>query len=195
MTATVFENYKAQAMVLVPIVKALEKEMGLEKAQRLINDALGETFREFGRKLYDETEKGNEGNFGEQAVVMCDAFGEGGALECEVQEKTKRHLKFKITKCKYAELYKSLNAPELGFLFACGQDYPLNNGMRDDLVMERPQTIMEGHSHCQFSWYIAKDVEEAKKAREEIESGLWARKRKIENQSTHASVAYSTSSR
>lgn len=179
MTATVFEMYKAQAMVLVPIVRELEKKLGKDEAHRLVHDALGDTFFDFGRQIDERTKEGHEGNFGEQAVVAAEVFAEGGALEIEVHEKTEKNFKFDVTKCKYAELYKSLNAPELGFLFACNQDYPFQNGFGDKHVMDRPQTIMEGYSRCKFNWYIAKDAEEASKKRQEEESIAWERGRKL----------------
>lgn len=179
MTATVFEMYKAQAMVLVPIVRELEKRLGKDEAQRLVHDAIGDTFHDFGRQMNELTKEGREGDFGEQAVATAELFSEGDALEIEIHEKTEKNLKFDVTKCKYAELYKSLNAPELGFLFACNQDYPFQNGMGDELVMNRPQTIMEGYSRCKFNWYVAKDAGEARKKRQEEESIAWERRRKI----------------
>jgi hypothetical protein len=180
MVATVFEMYKAQAAVLVPIFKALEKEMGSEKAQRFLSDAIGGAFREFGCQAYAETEEGNEGHFGNQAFSILQMFSEEGALEYEIHEQSDDRLKFNITRCKYAELYKSIDAPELGFLFVCNQDYPFQDAMRDDLVMNRPQTIMEGFSHCKFNWHVAKDVEEAREKREREETDVRERQKKIQ---------------
>lgn len=41
MTATAFDIYKAQAEVLVPVVLALERQMGEAEAHRLIGGAGG----------------------------------------------------------------------------------------------------------------------------------------------------------
>lgn len=179
MAATVFENYKAQAIVLVPVVRALEKELGRDEAHRIVHDALKDTFFKFGQQMAKDTMKGCEGNFGKQAIIGADLFAEGGALEIESQEVTEKNYKFEVTGCKYSELYKSLDAPELGFLFACNQDYPFQNGWGDKHVMHRPQTRMEGYSRCKFNWYIADSVEEANKAREEEERIAWERAERL----------------
>ena len=166
MTATALEIYKAQAGVLVPVVKALEKEIGEERAHRLMRDAIGSHFRDFGKVAFEGTEETHGKHFGNRIHSLVEMFAEGDALEYEIEENTEDRLKFKVTNCKYAEFYKELGAPELGFLFVCYQDYPFNNAMGNDVVLERPQTIMEGASHCQFNWYVARDEMQAEKARE-----------------------------
>ena len=165
MAATPLEIYKAQAMVLVPVVKALEKELGAEKAQRLIRDAIGEHFRSFGNVAFAGTQDEHGVHFGKRIHALMDMFSAGEALEWEVQESSDSNLRFRVNRCKYAEFYKELGAPELGFLFVCYQDYPFTKGMDDRAVLDRPQTIMQGADHCQFNWYLQKDKASAQAAR------------------------------
>jgi hypothetical protein len=84
-------------------------------------------------------------------------------------------VEYTVTSCKFAEFYKQLGAPELGFMFACSQDYPLTAGMDERAVMERPTTIMRGDAKCRFKFYLAKDKEEAqrKRADEEAKNNIW----------------------
>ena len=51
-------------------------------------------------------------------------------------------------------------------MFVCYQDYPFTEGMDEKAVLDRPQTIIQGASHCQFNWHVAKDAEEAAAERE-----------------------------
>ena len=60
--------------------------------------------------------------------------------------------KFNVTRCRYAQFYKELGEPELGFLFMCSQDFPLTEGFSPDLELVRTQTIMQGASYCDFRW-------------------------------------------
>ena len=166
MTATAFEIYKAQADVLVPVVKALASEIGEERAQRLMRDALGDHFRSFGKAVFAGIEEGDGKHFGKRVRSLMDMFAEGDALDYEIDEMTEEKLEFRVTRCQYAELYKALGAPELGFMFVCYQDYPFTEGMDEKAVLDRPQTIMQGASHCQFNWHVAKDAEAAAAARE-----------------------------
>ena len=182
MSATPLEIYKAQAGVLVPVVKALEKELGEERAHVLIRDAIGNHFRDFGKTWYEEAKDTQEKHFGNQIISLVDMFAEGDAVDYEIEESTEDHLKYKITRCKYADIYKEIGAPELGFLFVCYQDYAFNNAMRDDTVLERTQTIMEGAPHCAFNWYIARDEMQAEEARKEEEARAREMQAKLDEQ-------------
>jgi hypothetical protein len=62
---------------------------------------------------------------------------------------TKR-LEFNVTRCQYAEYFKSLGLPELGALFHCSRDFAMVEGFSQDLTLKRTQTIMQGASHCDF---------------------------------------------
>jgi len=45
-----------------------------------------------------------------------------------------------------------LGEPELGFLLACGADFPVAEGFGPDIELTRTQTIMQGDSHCDFRY-------------------------------------------
>jgi hypothetical protein len=55
-----------------------------------------------------------------------------------------------VTGCRYAQFYKELGEPELGFLLACGQDFSFAEGLGSGIKLTRIQTIMQGASHCDF---------------------------------------------
>ena len=55
-----------------------------------------------------------------------------------------------MTRCGYADFYKELGLPELGYLFSCNRDFAMAEGFSRDIRLERTQTIMEGASHCDF---------------------------------------------
>ena len=54
--------------------------------------------------------------------------------------------------CRYAEFYKALGEPELGFLLVCTADFPTAEGFGADIELTRTQTIMQGASHCDFRY-------------------------------------------
>ena len=64
--------------------------------------------------------------------------------------KTPNHGHF--TRCRYAEFYKELGEPELGFLLVCGADFTTAEGFGPDIKLTRTQTIMQGASHCDFRY-------------------------------------------
>jgi len=57
-----------------------------------------------------------------------------------------------VTRCAYAEFYKALGEPELGFLLVCTADFATAEGFGPDVRLTRTQTIMQGASHCDFRY-------------------------------------------
>ena len=62
-----------------------------------------------------------------------------------------------VTGCRYAQFYKELGEPELGFLLVCSSDFPFADGFGPDIKLTRTQTIMQGASHCDFRYRRQKD--------------------------------------
>ena len=74
----------------------------------------------------------------------------GGSLAIESIGTAPDHLDFNVTRCQYAEFYKDLGLPELGYLFHCSRDFAMVEGFDPSLTLKRRQTIMEGAGHCDF---------------------------------------------
>lgn len=150
MSVTALDVYKAQAQVLVPLVRELVKELGEERAHAIVRKGLGDHFRSFGAAYMQSRP---EPTFGAKIHAAMDMFAEGDALDWEIEEERADGMRFKVTGCRYAQLYRELGAPELGFLLVCSQDHPMTEGMGEGARLERTQTIMQGASHCDFHWY------------------------------------------
>jgi hypothetical protein len=78
------------------------------------------------------------------------------ALDVEELSRTPEAFEFNVTGCRYAEFYKQLGGPELGFLFSCGGDWAMAEGLSPDLELTRTQTIMQGAPHCDFRYRLSK---------------------------------------
>jgi hypothetical protein len=149
MEVPLIEQVKIQAQVLVPLVKALRAELGEERANAVVRKALGELYRMYGDKWWRAQGAGNLGDKGAAAFRM---FAEGDALQYEVLKKTPDAFEVNVTQCRYAEFYKKIGAPELGFLLTCSADFDLAEGYGPDVRLTRTQTIMQGASHCDFRY-------------------------------------------
>ena len=84
-------------------------------------------------------------------------FAEGDALQYEVLKKTPEAFEVNVTRCGYAEFYKKIGVPELGFLLTCSADFDLAEGYGAGVKLTRTQTIMQGASHCDFRYAAARD--------------------------------------
>ena len=62
MSIPVIEQAKIQARVLVPLVKALQAELGEERANAIVRKALGDMYRTLGEKWWQAREASSLGD-------------------------------------------------------------------------------------------------------------------------------------
>jgi len=154
MDIPLIEQVKIQAQVLVPLVKALQAELGEERANAIVRKALGDLYRKYGEKWW-RTQGAR--NLGEKVASAFEMFAAGDALEYEVVKKTPEAFEVNVTGCRYAEFYNKIGAPELGFLLTCSADFSHAEGFGADVQLTRTQTIMQGASHCDFRYALKKN--------------------------------------
>ncbi|HET9208133.1 MAG TPA: L-2-amino-thiazoline-4-carboxylic acid hydrolase [Burkholderiaceae bacterium] len=149
MDIPLIERVKIQAQVLVPMVKALQAELGEERANALVRRTLGDLYRAYGDKWWRA--KGSP-DLGEAMAGAFEAFAAGAALEYTVRKQTADAFDVDVTRCRYAQFYQALGVPELGFLLTCAADFPMAEGYGADVQLQRTQTLMQGASHCDFRY-------------------------------------------
>jgi hypothetical protein len=150
MSVSVIEQVKIQAKVLVPLVKALQAELGEARANALVRKALGATYRRYGEEFW-RTRK-DEDDLGKTFASAFTTYARDDALHYQVIEQSDDAFAFDVTKCRYSDFYKELGEPELGFLLVCSSDFDLADGFGSDVALTRTQTIMQGASHCDFRY-------------------------------------------
>jgi L-2-amino-thiazoline-4-carboxylic acid hydrolase len=149
MRIPVIEQAKIQAQVLVPLIKALQAELGEERANALVRRALGDIYRRYGEEFWRAK---REGNLGEAMASAFATFARGDALDYRVREQSPDAFDIDVTSCRYAEFYAELGEPELGFLLVCSADFAMAESFGTDIKLTRTQTIMQGGSHCDFRY-------------------------------------------
>jgi L-2-amino-thiazoline-4-carboxylic acid hydrolase-like protein len=149
MSISVIEQARIQAQVLIPLVKALQAELGEARANALVRKALGELYRRHGEAFWKAK---NEANIGKAIASAFKTYARDDALDYRVQEQSEDAFAFDVTRCRYAEFYKELGEPELGFLLVCSADFDTAQGFGDDVKLTRTQTIMQGAGHCDFRY-------------------------------------------
>ena len=152
----VIQQAKIQAQVLVPLVKALQAELGEVRANGLVRRALGDIYRRHGEEFWRTKNEKNLGN------IMASAFAtyaREDALGYRVIEQSQDAFEIDVTGCRYAEFYKELGEPELGFLLVCSADFVTAEGFDPDIKLARTQTIMQGASHCDFRYKRSRETD------------------------------------
>lgn len=108
MSISVIEQAKIQAQVLVPLVKALQAELGEARANALVRKALGDLYRRFGEAFW--TAK-NEPNLGQAVASAFKTYARDDALAYDVIEQTQDAFAFDVKRCAYAELSRISVSP------------------------------------------------------------------------------------
>jgi hypothetical protein len=147
MSVSELQQAKIQAQVLVPLMKALQAELGRERANAIVRTALRDLYRRYGEEFWQ-----NEENIGKAMTSAFATFARDDALDFEVKEQSQDAFDVDVRRCRYAEFRKALGEQELGFLLICSADYHMAEGFGPEIKLTRTQTIMQGASHCDFRY-------------------------------------------
>ena len=66
-------------------------------------------------------------------------------------------LSLHVTECLYAEVFKELEAEELGYLMVCNTDHAYAQTCHPQIKLRRSKTLMQGDSYCDHTWYWEED--------------------------------------
>ena len=147
---SVLDRRRIEAMVLGPMVRAFQKEFGVERANAVARRVIEQIAEEQGRVFRERAGSGDLKAF----AANKDAWRAGGALEMRVVESTPDRYEIDVTRCRYAEMYEELGCAELGAIFSCGRDASFIEGFNPDARLTRTQTIMEGAPICDFQYCL-----------------------------------------
>lgn len=150
---SLLDKTRIQAQILVPVLRALRAELGREKADAIVKQAL----RDWSRELFAAIGDGVDGGPRRKWAAMHTAMAE--ITERDVRVAMRRHdketLEFDITQCRFAEFFRALGEPELGALLICDTDFDIAAAGGGDVSFTRDQTIMHGAPSCTFRYKFA----------------------------------------
>ena len=165
MGSPMLDRAKIQAPVLVPLLRAFREELGVERANRIAwkglekwrTDAIRELAKSFPAEATNVERFAALGQSFEPAIG--DAIdrkwieGESDAKEGKIPER----LDFDVTGCRFAQFFRELGEPELGFALLCSFDNTVADEVgKGDVEFKRTQTIMQGGDHCDFRYALRK---------------------------------------
>lgn len=144
----VLTRREVEARMLIPLIEALGETFDREQVLGVVRTTIIRLAREQGAAMAE----GSSGCGAAHFAQTLPAWTRDDALELDVLTQTERVLDFNVTRCRYAELYRSLGIPELGALFSCNRDAALIEGFNPRATLARTQTIMAGADHCDFRY-------------------------------------------
>lgn len=121
----------------------------IERANAIVRKALGDMYRRLSERWWQAQ---SSSNLGENMASAFSMYAAGDGLDYDVIKQSPDAFEINVTGCRYAQFYKELGVPELGFLLVCSGDFPMAEGLGGDIELTRTQTIMQGASHCDFRY-------------------------------------------
>ena len=141
---SMLDAVKIQARIVIPIVRALEREIGKERAHAIVGEAIAGAYATWQEARNPEhNTHPREGNVGQTFPV-----------ETDVVDDTDTAFALNMTRCQFAEYFRQIGEPEIGALMTCGVDALTQATLRPDWEFTRTQTLMRGASHCDFRWRL-----------------------------------------
>lgn len=153
---SLLQRREIEARIVGPLIRAFGAEFGEDKSLEIVRAVITELARASGAEL--ALALGEQGL--EAFANTLDRWKEGGALELEILEQSPQRLSFNVTRCRYAELYRSLGLADLGASLSCRRDFALAEGFNPSIKLIRNQTIMQGAPFCDFRFRHEGDAED-----------------------------------
>ena len=138
---------ETEARILIPFIENLVKEIGKTKTLDILEGTIKTVARKQGEELSKEY-----GNNVDAFLETLSFWTKDNALEIDILDKSDSKLDFNVTRCKYAEMYKSMGVNSLGAILSCNRDGALIEGFNSKAKLDRKQTIMNGDKCCTFRY-------------------------------------------
>ena len=141
---------RLQAAVIKPIYEEMVTELGDDKAQSILGNAIRKAaIEEAGEFACNAPgDKTSLRSF----IDLFELWTAGGALEIEVLEETEARFSFDVIRCQYAETYRDMGMGQIGHLLSCNRDASFCEGYDPNIKLDRQQTIMNGADRCTFRY-------------------------------------------
>jgi hypothetical protein len=153
-TISLLEEVKLQARVLLPLIRALRKELGERPANRLVAEALRHWSRSVIQKRAAEIQGSPQEKWKSLTAAALPRIGQDITLEWIRHDH--QEIRFNVIGCRYADFFRELGEPQLGTILVCESDLHIAEVGALEVQFARTQTLMEGATHCDFH-YLLKD--------------------------------------
>ena len=147
---SLLDKTRIQAQVLLPVLRALRAELGKDRADAIVRQAL----RDWSRQLFAAIGDGIEGSPRRKWAAMQGTLNDASAREVafEILRHDKEALDIDVTRCRFAEFFRALGEPELGALLICDTDVDIASVGAGEVNLDRADTLMRGGPRCTFRY-------------------------------------------
>ncbi len=150
MSGPMIERRRIEAEILREVYASATELVGKERAKTIIENAVRNSAIAQAKQFAAQEPGGTSlASF----VDIQKYWTAENALEIQPERSDATHYEFKVTRCRYAEMYKEMGLGEIGHLLSCNRDGSFCEGYDPNLKLTRTQTIMGGATHCDFKFH------------------------------------------
>lgn len=145
---------KIEAEIIKPIYDILVRDLGKNRAQAIIGEAIEQAAVDAGAAF---ARKEPDGADLRSFVALQYLWEKDNALDVRVIDDDDQHYNYDVTRCRYAEMYHEMGLGEIGHLLSCARDEKFIVGYAPDVELTRTTTIMQGARCCDFRYRVKKE--------------------------------------
>jgi len=131
----------------ISILRFIKEEFGEETIEKIHQYQMKRTV-ELGRELRSSLEDNSLKAFCYRMDQNC-----AGTHEWEKLRDTETQQAYRFTRCTWAEIFRSLNAEDIG-IWICEGDSPTAAAFNLDIKFKRTKTLMEGDECCDHEFFV-----------------------------------------
>lgn len=140
-----------QAPVAACLIRAFAARVGPEQALQIATQAIQADAESAGASVAARL-GGN--TLRELARVVREIWAQDEAISVDFLEESAGVLRFDVTRCRYAECYRSAGLLEYGYCLSCSRDEAFARGFNPAIRLTRATTIMQGDPVCDFCFAL-----------------------------------------
>ena len=156
-TLSLLDEVKLQAKVLKPIVELLRTELGTDRGNALVHQALNEWSKSVYREIGEQAAGQPADKWQTLNADLMTRIGDD--IDIDIVEISEEGMEINVTRCAYAEFFRELDEPELGSLLTCNIDHHIADVGGEQVSFSRQNTLMNGASYCDFKYMIKRSGE------------------------------------
>jgi len=151
------QRVRAQAEVLVPLLRQLRAKLGPEAANALVYPVLRMQIKSWTAQLAVHDPDDPVGSW-QKAVAAFDPLF-AGDVDVAVVRQEDKVLDVDVTGCRYADFFRRIGEPELGTILVCELDNHIAARSAPAVALSRSGTIMTGAAICPFHYRFKTDLD------------------------------------
>ncbi len=132
----------------IGIYKGLEKELGSEKLIKMLQQITADNWAEGIKEMSKDIKERNIENIAKLVASVVSSTPNSTALKYEITQQDDKVLEIKYTKCLFAEIFREMNAADIGWALECSAGATVAKIYNPDMKFSNPNNLMKGDSFC-----------------------------------------------